>query len=182
MKEILLNAGVTPGEIRTEEPIRLCPFLDIIKPKTVNNINGQEPSYDTNGYRKVRVLFDTGAGESVAPSDEFVEFPTQESEGSRRGWAYECANGKEVENEGQKVVNAVTEEFQSRACIFQVAAVTKPLMSAAQVTRAGFLAILDGPGGNSYLLHKKTKARTALKLENGVYCLDLWIKNPDKGF
>ena len=85
-------------------------------------------------------------------------------------------------NEGQKVVNAFTEEYQNRACIFQVAAVTKPLMSAAQVTRAGFLAILDGPGGDSYLLHKKTKAKTALKLENGVYCLDLWIKNPDKGF
>ena len=183
MREVLLNAGVrTDGEVHTDETIRLCPFLKIVKPQTVNNVNGKEAKYGKEGYRKVRVLFDTGAGESIAPADEFGEFPVQESEGSRKGWFYEAANGEEIPNEGERVVKSQTEEFQNRTCVFQVGPVTKPLLSAAQVTKAGFLAILDGPGQESYLLHKKTQAKTSLKLDNGVYCLDLWIRNPDSSF
>ena len=59
-----------------------------------------------------------------------------------------------------------------------MAKVSKPLLSAAQVTKAGFLAILDGPGQESYLLHKKTGSKTGLKLDNVVYVLDLWVKKP----
>ena len=66
--------------------------------------------------------------------------------------------------------------------MFQVAKVTKPLLSASQVTKAGFLAVLDGPGCESYLIHKKTQAKTKLKMDNGVYCLDLWVKDPSASF
>ena len=128
------------------------------------------------------MLFDTGAGESVAPVDEFSEFPTKESEGSKRGWWYESANGEEIFNEGEKIVKTTTEEFQNRACVFQIAKVSKPLLSASQVTKAGFLAVLDGPGGESFLIHKDTRAKTKLKMDNGVYRLDLWVKNPDASF
>ena len=83
-----------------------------------------------------------------------------------------------IYNEGQREVKATTEEFQARACVFQVAKVAKPLLSAAQVTKAGFIAILDGPNHESYLLHKKTGSRTSLKLDNGVYVLDLWVRKP----
>ena len=83
-----------------------------------------------------------------------------------------------IYNEGQREVQATTEEFQARACVFQVAKVSKPLLSAAQVTKAGFIAILDGPNQESCLLHKKTGSRTSLKLDNGVYVLDLWVKKP----
>ena len=79
-------------------------------------------------------------------------------------------------------MQSLTEEFQNRTCVFQVGKVTKPLLSAAQVTKAGFLAVLDGPGHDSYLLHKKTQAKTKLKMDNGVYCLDLWIKDPSASF
>ena len=114
--------------------------------------------------------------------DEFSEFPIKESEGSKRGWWYESANGDEILNEGEKVVKTTTDEFQNRACVFQVAKVTKPLLSASQVTKAGFLAVLDGPGSESYLIHKETVAKTKLEMDNGVYCLDLWVKNPDASF
>ena len=58
-----------------------------------------------------------------------------------------------------------------------MAKVSKPLLSAAQVTKAGVLAFLDGPGQESYLLHKKTGSRTGLKLDNGVYVLDSGSRN-----
>ena len=32
------------------------------------------------------------------------------------------------------------------------------------------------------LLHKKTKEKNKLKLENGCYALDIWIKDPSQGF
>ena len=183
MKEVLLNAGIPEqSEVHTSETIQLCPFLAIHKPKDLNNLEGKEMKYNRNGYRKVRVLFDTGAGESVAPPGEFTEFPIRESEGSRKGWFYEAANGEGIDNEGEQVVKTTTNEFQSRACVFQVAKVSKPLLSAAQVTKAGFLAVLDGPGNSSYLFHKKSGAKTKLNIENGVYCLDLWIKDPKSSF
>ena len=85
MKEVLLNAGIrATDEVHTDETIKLCPFLAIRKPQSVNNLNGKEAKYGKEGYRKVRVLFDTGAGESVVPPEEFEEFPIQESEGSRK--------------------------------------------------------------------------------------------------
>ena len=66
IREALANAGVEmSGEIRTTEPIRLCP-LTTHKPLSVGNLNGKD-QYDQEGYRKVRVTFDTGAGESVSP-------------------------------------------------------------------------------------------------------------------
>ena len=49
-------------------------------------------------------------------------------------------------------------------------------MSAAQVARAGFRTVLDGPGEESYMMHKKTGEKTQLRLENGVYVFDLWVK------
>ena len=78
------------GEIRTTEPIRLCP-LTTHKPLSVGNLNGKD-QYDQEGYRKVRVTFDTGAGESVSPPGEFEEFDIKESEGSKKGWWYEGAH------------------------------------------------------------------------------------------
>ena len=154
------------------------------KPKAVGNLDGKDSVYDENGYRKVRVTFDTGAGESVTPPGEFEEFEIKQSEGSKRGWWYEGAhvdkdgNSVPIYNEGQREVSATTEEFQPRACVFQVAKVAKPLLSAAQVTKAGFLAILDAPDQASCLLQKKSGSKTKLKIDNGVYVLDLWVKKP----
>ncbi len=71
-------------------------------------------------------------------------------------------------NEGEREVKGVTNAFQSRACIFQIAKVTKPLLAAAQVARAGFITVLAGPGEESYLWHKKTGEKTQLQLENGA--------------
>ena len=104
IKEVILNAGIpVPAGVHTNETIQLCPFLAIHKPQSVNNLNGKkETKYDKEGYRKVRVLFDTGAGESVIPPEEFEEYPVQESEGSRKGWFCEAANGEEIPNEGEK--------------------------------------------------------------------------------
>ena len=97
MRQVLVDAGVeVSGEILIEEPIRLC-TLTTHKPKAVGNLAGKEPAYDGNGYRKVRVTFDTGAGESVTPPGEFEEFEVKESEGSKRGWWYE---GAHVDKEG----------------------------------------------------------------------------------
>ena len=87
-------------------------------------------------------------------------------------------NSVPIYNEDQREVSATTEEFQARACIFQVAKVSKPLLSAAQVAKAGFLAVLDGPGQESYLLHKRSGSKTKLKLDNGLYVLDLWVRKP----
>ena len=112
IKEVFMNAGIpVPDGVHTNETIRLCPFLAIHKPKDLKNLNDKETRYNKGGYRKVHVLFDTGAGESVAPPDGFIEFPIQESEGSRKRWFYEAANGKEIEIEWEQVGKTTTNAF-----------------------------------------------------------------------
>ena len=85
IKDVLRNAGIDDSfKVSTKEPIRLCP-LTTHKPKAVSNLEGRDHAYEDSGYRKVRVTFDTGAGESVTPPGEFQEFDIKESEGSRKG-------------------------------------------------------------------------------------------------
>ena len=99
---VLRTAGIEDSaEVLTQEPIRLCP-LTTHKPKSINNLDEKEPAYDTTGYRKVRVTFDTGAGESVTPPGEFQEFEVKESEGSRKGWWYEGPTEEKYTMKGKK--------------------------------------------------------------------------------
>lgn len=125
------------------------------------------------GWKRVRVTFDTGAGESVAPKGAFPGVKPQESIASKQGLFYRVANGKKVWNEGELRVNALTNEFQDRNVTFQACSVTKPLFSGAQASKAGFRTVLDEDG--SYMDHKATGQRTALEEENGVYVFYLWV-------
>ena len=71
--------------------------------------------------------------------------------------------------------------FQDRCVIFQACEVTKPLFAGRQAAAAGFRTVLEQneKGENaSYMEHKKTGQKTPLYVENGVYCFDLWVKEP----
>ena len=64
---------------------------------------------------------------------------------------------------------------------FQVASkVKKPLVSAGRIAIGGFAGWLDGPGQESYIMHKKTGQKTALALNNGMFTLDVRVRS--KGF
>ena len=57
---------------------------------------------NNSGYRQVEVTVDSGACDTVIPTDECRDIATVESEQSRKGFEYEVANGETITNLGEK--------------------------------------------------------------------------------
>ena len=79
------------------------------------------------------ITVDSGAAESVIPQGLMSQFPTKETEESRRGQRFEAANGAIIENQGQRVVEVYSLDGVKRAMKFQVTEVNKALGSVARI-------------------------------------------------
>ena len=73
----------------------------------------------------------------MAPPTLGRGYEIKESEGSRRGQSYLTADGNRLENKGQKRIPAQTTEGNRFNLNFQIAGVTRPLMSVGKVCDAG---------------------------------------------
>ena len=137
-------------------PPGLCPITkQEPKPIELAPVAKTEPE-KIPGWRRIKVTYDTGAGATVSPKKAFP-CKVRESESQKRGVHYIDAGGNRIDNEGEVLVTAQTEEFQNRNVVFQVADVTKPLFCAAESVPAGFKTIIDDEAsGGCYMEHKAT--------------------------
>ena len=58
----------------------------------------------------VRAVMDSGASESVAPSDMCPQYKIMESESSRAGVSYRSASNDKIPNLGEQLLNIVMED------------------------------------------------------------------------
>ena len=90
----------------------------------------------------VDMILDSGACRHVMPRECAPGYQVQDSAQSRRGLGFIVGNGERVPNEGQFVFNLDADTGQESpralACTFQVADLTKPLMSVSQLCEQGF--------------------------------------------
>ena len=130
---------------------------------------------DENGFRRVSkgMTSDSGAGDTVGPESEFPEYPTEPSPGSRRGLHYVAAGGAKLRNKGQKRVLIITAEKQLRWVTIQMADVNKTLCSVSKNNDHGFKVVYDK--SESYMQDVKTKEKTNLRRQRGVFVLDCWV-------
>ena len=100
-----------------------------------------------------------------------------ESEGSRRGQVYHSASGDRLPNRGQKELDVVTEEGDKFRMTYQIADITKPLLSVGAATDAG--------DGRNYVVFHRTGGwiakpelgtRTHFSRKDGVYMLQTWLR------
>ena len=119
------------------------------------------------------MLIDSGAADTILPSDWFTDHELQESYGSRNGAYYLAASGTPIRNEGERSLAMVTAEGQMRKMLFQVAKTTKALGSVSKIVANGNSVTFDSSG--SYIYNKTTGEYTALREENGVYLLDVCV-------
>ena len=133
--------------------------------ETINNMEGE--------WEPIQITIDSGAAESVSPSEAYQQYPTEESEGSRRGVRYVTANGDRIPNEGQKRLALMTEGGQQRGMTFQVCEVNRPLGSVSRICGQGHTVVFDDDG--SYIMNKASGQTTWLRQEGGVYMLDAWV-------
>ena len=126
-------------------------------------------------WKVISMVMDSGAAESVAPSDLAPWVEVSESPGSQRGQVYVSASGERIPNLGQKQLEVVTDEGKSATATFQVAEVTRALCSISRVCDQGNQVIFEKNGG---WIVAPDGTSTAFKRENNVYALDLHVLDP----
>ncbi len=126
--------------------------------------------------RKLKYSVDSGATESVTPESMPSSVATVAGDASRRGVGYEIANGETIPNEGEKRFVAVTEEGQLKNMVVQVCAVNQGLLSVSKAAAAGNRVVFDADG--RFIENKKSRERTWLKEEGGMYTIKMWVKRP----
>lgn len=80
---------------------------------------------------------DSGCGDHILSADDVPGYAVQPSEGSLKGKGYVAANGGRITNDGEVEVNMVAPNQQRIRSKFQVAKVSRPLMSIARICDQG---------------------------------------------
>ena len=104
-------------------------------------------------------------------------YPISDSPGSIAGLQYTSANGGRIANRGQQRLPVEFSNGTRSEALFQVADVTRPLVSVAAVCATGNVVIFGVGGG--VIRNLKTGAETPLSRRDGVYIFQLWIPPPE---
>ena len=125
---------------------------------------------------------DSGAGESVIPPDWLPAHETTPSAGSKANDYFVAANGGRIYNEGEKkLIISTLDKSNLRKMTFQVAKAKKALGSVNSMVRNGNRVVfdLDELGNDyAYIENKKSKEKLWMRVENGVYVLDVLVAPP----
>ena len=110
----------------------------------------------------------------MIPPDWIPGLRAQPSPGSKRGVKYIAANGAKLPNLGQMVVAFENGVGTAGRILFQVAAITKPLVSVSKLIDDGHQVVFYEKA--SYIIHKATGRKMLLKRERGVFIVDAFIE------
>ena len=102
---------------------------------------------ETAGWNCVECVLDCGAADSVCPRSMCPWFAVEDSESSKAGVYYTAANGGKLFNLGQTHVPIAMEDGVRTMATFQVADVSRPLMSVGRVCAMGNRVIFGVGGG-----------------------------------
>ena len=80
-----------------------------------------------------------------------------------------------MENKGEKCVKFQAGNHIASMHFQSIDELSRPLASAARVAAKGNKIVLDGKGCASYIENKASKVRIPLKIEKGVYVMDVQV-------
>jgi hypothetical protein len=141
--------------------------LKTIEPGGINAVSEDE-------WVEIDVAVDSGATETVM-GEETLNGVIDITEGAacKRGVKYECADGVEIPNLGERKFLGFTEDGSAKGITAQVCAVNKTLMSVSKITGKGNRVMFDDDG--SYIENKTTGEKTWLNQTGGMYYLKMWV-------
>jgi len=128
---------------------------------------------------RVSAGVDSCASNTVIPVNMFPKIEKKETEQSKAGKNFTAANGEKIPNEGEKMIPFCTEDGDNRRVRAQIAKVTRMLISASKMTKAGYKVNLSVD--NPYVQSMKTGKVTPLRHKNGIFLIDLWINTEVTG-
>ena len=130
-------------------------------------------SSEVNGWRKVKVVMDSGAAELVAPRSMAPQFAIVDSAASKAGVYYTSANGGRLDNLGQQDLPIALANGCKAMTTFQIADVSRPLMSVGKICQLGNRVLFGSNGG--VILNLGSGQVTPFEKEDGVYVFTIWI-------
>ena len=130
-------------------------------------------SSEQNGWRKIRVVMDSGAAECVAPKDMAPQYRIADSVASRSGVFYTSADGGRLDNLGQQELPIAFDNGMRAMATFQIANVSRPLMSVARICELGNRVLFGASGG--VIVNLESGQVTPFEKEDGVYVFSMWI-------
>ena len=125
------------------------------------------------GWIRIDCVMDSGAAESVCPHGMIGHIEVVDSPGSKAGQHYLAANGGRIANRGQQLLPCMLGNGDITEAVFQVADVSRPLMSVSKVCEAGNRVIFGQSGG--VILNLSSGKTTVFEMKDGVYVFPLWI-------
>ena len=129
----------------------------------------------------VEIILDSGACSHVIDAEDAPGYRLEESPGSRRGAAFTVGNGERVPNEGQMSLRFETTRSDGSSApissTFQVAEVSRPIMSVSRICAQGFTCVFDKEGGR--VLDKDRKEVCYFKESQGLYATTMRLKKPE---
>ena len=147
-------------------------------PNEQPEVNAVPQSEESGEYEVVTVTLDSGAYNTVGPPKVGTYFPVKPTSASQSGRHYSAANGSVIRNYGQRIIRGRSEEGAEVTMPIQVADVGKVLGSAREFLDTGNRIVLDrDEAGNpcSYMEHKATGHRTAVKEKRGMFQFEIRV-------
>ena len=126
---------------------------------------------------KVATVLDSGACRHVTPKGVF-SLNVIASERSRERHNYYGPAGDPIPNLGGQDVKGTTESGHLLNIGFDVAKITRPLASVAEIVRKNYRVVFDTDG--SFIEDKKTGKWIDVRQEGSLYYLDLWVQVPEE--
>ena len=117
-------------------------------------------------WKKVTVVVDQGAAESVMPRSMFPEIGIRQTERSKNGKGFKGPGGENIKNYGQQVMSVRTLEGFVRKSTWQVADVRRPLVSASHIIQAGNDLFIGKD--EAYSMNKKKMETSVLRMGKNV--------------
>ena len=122
---------------------------------------------------KLKLTLDSGAAESVIPSQVAPHIEVVKPACPERNTNYVMANGEVARNRGEKHIPVQTAEGEQCLVRVQVTDVTKTLMSVGKICDAGHRVVFDKGGGYIENTNNRKRTRFERNKQNGLYVLEV---------
>jgi hypothetical protein len=125
--------------------------------------------------KEVHIAMDSGAGKNVAPPDLIEGYKVSPSNGSKRGKHFVAANGAQILNLGETMLNMDDEQGHKMRSNFQVAEVSRMLYSVSQTCDTGCEVHFTASEG---VVTKGGKVVANFPRRGGLYVMTTKLKSP----
>ena len=124
-------------------------------------------------------MVDSGASVPVVPPSMLPNVKVIPSEGSRRGQKFTSASKHKLKNLGEQRAKAYTEQCEAAEVLFQIADVSKPLVSVSAICERGNRVIFGRGGG--VIQNLETGQEIPFERKGGIYAIGLWVRGAMNG-